>query len=176
MISRQTNAVVLWGTVRASKSRIQLKVACRLSKTKQQSLWGCTWQISKKMAIWQRCRSAGRKQKWVPRVSCIQRGHLMCLKIIIIESNQRSFPLLCTPPYELTGTLMWGSCDSGLFLLWSFSVVSSMRCSTPDPTRPLAAEAGEGKSCPRQVTGSSFPSTEHFPVSHCGCFGLAASP
>lgn len=104
--SRQTNAVVLWGTVRASKSRIQLKVACRLSKTKQQSLWGCTEQITTKMAIWQRCGCGGRKQKQVPRLSCIRMGHLACPKIPIIESNQQSSPVHCKPPHELTGSLM----------------------------------------------------------------------
>lgn len=58
--------------LQSQESSWKLPIGCQ--RQNSSSLWGCTQRITKKMAIWQRCRSAGRKQNWVPRLSCIQTG------------------------------------------------------------------------------------------------------
>lgn len=63
------------------------------------------------MAVYQRC---GRKQKGMSKQNSVKKGHLACLRISTEDRNQKSFILLCKPPYGLAGPLIQGSCDSGL--------------------------------------------------------------
>lgn len=118
------------------------------------------------MAVYQR---RGRKQKRMFKQNSVKKGRLVRLRISTEGSNQKTFILLCKPPYVLASPLL-------ARLLWQWIIQDLItQCCLGDS--PFLCQWVWAVSVHLSQTGywEFTPITYHFYISHSGCFGQTAS-